>query len=56
MVINEVITIVQQYKQLVHAHSGQADVYLYGSYSKGTSRDDSDIDVAVVVPEVKGVF
>ena len=53
---NEVIAIVQQYKQLVHAHFGQADVYLYGSYSKGTSRDDSDIDVAVVVPEVKEDF
>jgi len=35
---------------------GPATVYLYGSYSKGTAREDSDIDVAVVVPEVNGVF
>ena len=36
--------------------SGPAEVYLYGSYSKGTAREDSDIDVAVVVPEVNGDF
>ena len=31
-------------------------MYLYGSYSKGYAREDSDIDVAVVVPEVNGDF
>ena len=53
---NEVIAIVRQYKELVLAHYGQAQVYLYGSYSKGNARADSDIDVAVVVPEVKQDF
>ncbi|MCH5173695.1 MAG: nucleotidyltransferase domain-containing protein [Bacteroidales bacterium] len=35
---------------------GPVKVYLYGSYSKGTAREDSDIDVAVVVPELNDDF
>ena len=27
---------------------------MYGSYSKGTAHKDSDIDVAIVVPEISG--
>ena len=53
---SEVIKVVRQYKQLVFAHFGQAVVYLYGSYSKGTAHNGSDIDVAVVVPEVNDDF
>jgi len=33
---------------------GNAKVYLYGSYSKGTAHKDSDIDVAVIVPKIEG--
>lgn len=29
-----------------------AEVYLYGSYSRGTQRTESDIDIAVVVPHI----
>ena len=47
---NEVIAAVRQYKDLVLEHFGSAVVYLYGSYSKGNARPDSDIDVAVIVP------
>ncbi len=53
---NDVIEIVRQYKKQVLSTLGPASVYLYGSYSKGCARDDSDIDVAVVVPEVKDDF
>ena len=53
---NEVIAAVRQYKDLVLEHFGSAVVYLYGSYSKVNARPDSDIDVAVVVPEVKEDF
>ena len=35
---------------------GAAKVYLFGSYSKGCARPDSDIDIAVVVPRVKGDY
>ncbi len=52
----EVVTVVRKYKQLVASHFDKATVYLYGSYSKGTAHPNSDIDVAIVVPEVKGDF
>ena len=53
---NDVIDSVRRYKQLVLENLGQAKVYLFGSYSKGTAREDSDIDVAVVVPKVEEDF
>lgn len=53
---NEVIDVVRRYKDQVLSTIGPASVYLYGSYSKGYAREDSDIDVAVVVPEVKEDF
>ena len=53
---NEVIDVVRQYKERVLSAVGPASVYLYGSYSKGYARKDSDIDVAVVVPEIKDDF
>lgn len=53
---NEVIEIVRRYKDLVVSSMGPVEVYLYGSYSKGTARKDSDIDVAVIVPEVHDDF
>ena len=30
----------------------EAQVYMFGSYSKGHQRPESDIDVAVVVPSI----
>ena len=53
---NDVIDSVRRYKQLVLDNLGQARVYLFGSYIKGTARQDSDIDVAVVVPKVEDDF
>ena len=52
----DAIAAVRQYKNLVLDHFGSATIYLYGSYSKGKARPDSDIDVAAVVPEVKDDF
>lgn len=53
---NDVIEIVRRYKDAVVSEMGPAQVYLYGSYSKGTAHEGSDIDVAVMVPEIKGDF
>ena len=50
----QVINIVKEYKKLVSDTIDNAQVFLYGSYSKGTAHSHSDIDVAVVVPKVKG--
>lgn len=49
-----VIDIVKAYKQAIQPLFADAAVYLYGSYSKGTAKQDSDIDVAVVVPHING--
>lgn len=53
---DDVIEVVRRYKDLVVSAMGPVKVYLYGSYSKGTAREDSDIDVAVVVPELNDDF
>ena len=45
------IRIARQYKDAISGHFNPTKVYLYGSYSKGTQREDSDIDIAVVVPK-----
>ena len=49
----QVINIVTSYKQAIQPIVSNATVYLYGSYSKGNARQDSDIDVAVVVPKLQ---
>ena len=48
----QVIDIVTSYKHAIQPIVSNAQVYLYGSYSKGTARQDSDIDVAIVVPQL----
>ncbi|MBE0640363.1 MAG: nucleotidyltransferase domain-containing protein [Bacteroidales bacterium] len=52
----EAINLVKQYKLLLAKHFDLDTVYLYGSYAKDAGRDDSDIDVAVVVNGVSGDF
>lgn len=50
---SQVIEIAGEYanrvKKLIKTHS----IILYGSYAKGTAREDSDIDIAVIVEELK---
>ena len=53
---DQVINIVHTYKEAIYPIVGDAKVYLYGSYSKGTANQDSDIDVAVVVPKIKDTW
>ena len=48
----QAIGLVRKYKDAIAGNFGDAKVYMYGSYSKGTAREESDIDVAVVVPEL----
>lgn len=53
---NEIIAVVRKYKKRILTHFKDADVYLYGSRSKGNAKPESDIDIAVVVPKVEGDF
>ena len=52
----DALSIAKQYKKAVVNAIGPAKVYLFGSYSKGCARPDSDIDIAVVVPRVNGDY
>jgi len=48
----EAIELARRYKSVISERFADAEVYLYGSYSKGTAHKDSDIDVAVIVPKI----
>ena len=43
------IALAKRYKEMVAEKLPLKALYLYGSYSKGNYREDSDIDIAVVV-------
>jgi predicted nucleotidyltransferase len=48
----EAISKVEQYKKLLMTHIDLEKVYLFGSYAKGTNREDSDINVAIIVDQL----
>ncbi|MBE0663222.1 MAG: nucleotidyltransferase domain-containing protein [Bacteroidales bacterium] len=52
----EAIAKVKQYKLLLGKHFDLESVYLFGSYAQDTNKEDSDIDVAVVVTNITGDF
>ena len=45
----QAIALAKRYKEMVAEKLPLKALYLYGSYSKGDYREDSDIDIAVVV-------
>jgi len=56
---DDIISKVKQFKQLLIDSSFPMkieNVYLFGSYAKGTPHEHSDIDVALVVKRFKGDF
>ena len=49
----QALDLVRRYKKVISARFGEdLSVYMFGSYSKGYARPESDIDVAVVVPSI----
>ena len=52
----EVIRKLRHYKLLVSSHFDVDKVVLFGSYAKGTQKNDSDIDVAIVVNSINSDF
>ncbi|MBF0377346.1 MAG: nucleotidyltransferase domain-containing protein [Desulfamplus sp.] len=52
----EVIANLTKYKSLVMQHMPFDKMFLFGSYAKGEQHQDSDVDVAIVVDEVKGDY
>jgi predicted nucleotidyltransferase len=53
---NEAIEKVREYKKLLSTKMNVEQVYLFGSYAKENFREDSDIDVAIVVSNLSGDF
>ena len=53
---NEAIEKVRKYKDLLVKQMNIEQVFLYGSYARGNYREDSDIDVAIVVRNLSGDF
>ncbi len=50
----EVERIVKEYVELLKKEVALEQVYMFGSYAKGTYDDNSDIDVAVVAHDFTG--
>ena len=52
---DEALQLVRDYKRVITPRfSVEPKVFMYGSYSKGYPKPESDIDVAVIVPYVDG--
>ena len=50
---DEALQLVREYKRVISPRfNGQAKVMMFGSYSKGNPNKWSDIDVAVIVPNL----
>lgn len=53
---SKVINLVSKYKVLVSRHFDVKDVILFGSWAIGNQKEDSDIDVAIVVDSIESDF
>ena len=52
---DEALSLVRDYKRVITPRfATEPKVYMYGSYSIGYPKPESDIDVAVIVPHVEG--
>ena len=49
---NKIIDIVKRYAELVKQNYSVNQIYLFGSYAKGNAREESDIDVAVILNKI----
>ena len=47
---------VQYVKRQAQAIAGGARVFIFGSYARGEERDDSDVDIMIVLPDERSDF
>lgn len=52
----QAINLAKRYKEMVAEKLPLKALYLYGSYSKGNYRADSDIDIAVIVERLMTII
>jgi len=48
----KIINIVKKYAEVVKQNYSVNQIYLFGSYAKGNAREESDIDVAIVLDKI----
>ena len=56
MVVESALNIAKQYLSSLSKDIDIKKAYLFGSYAKGTQREESDIDIAVVVGHMDDFF
>lgn len=56
MANQSVIETAKQYLRLIPTDLGVKKAYLFGSYAKGNEREDSDIDIAIIVQNMPDFF
>ena len=49
----DALNIARQYAAIVKTTFDCKEIFLFGSYAKGTNHEDSDIDIAVILKEFK---
>ena len=52
----EVVKKLKKFKRLLSKQMKFDELILFGSYAKGTQREDSDVDVAIVLDETNGDY
>ena len=50
---NDALNIAHQYASLIKSNYDCQQIFLFGSYVKGTYHEESDIDIAVILKEFK---
>lgn len=56
MVDQGILDTVKQYVMLIPKEIGVKKAYLFGSFARGKEREESDIDVAVIVQDMPDFF
>ena len=49
----DILKSVEEYIKEISKHYNIQEVYLFGSYAKGTNHEDSDIDIAIITDDLK---
>lgn len=52
----DVLNNVEKYVRKISKYYNIQEVYLFGSYAKGTNNEDSDIDVAIIINSDSNIF
>lgn len=52
----DILKSVEEYIKEISKHFNIQEVYLFGSYAKGTNNEDSDIDIAIIINSDDNAF